>query len=106
MNLLELCPSSPGWDVPWGSLEEALPQLARLFDCPQDPVHHAEGDVGTHTRMVCEELVSLPAWRDLSEADRLVVFLGALLHDIAKPASTREEGGASRRRVTPARARC
>jgi predicted kinase len=41
--------------------------------------------------MVCEAMVALPAWRDLPEADRQILFAGALLHDVAKPACTRVE---------------
>jgi predicted kinase len=93
MSLLELCPAGPDWRLDWSALERSLPSLVELFTCPQDPVHHAEGDVGTHTRMVCEELTRLSSWRALPPKDRRVVFLGALLHDIEKPACTREAGG-------------
>jgi predicted kinase len=67
--------------------------LRELYSCPQDPIHHAEGDVGTHTRMVCGELVALPAWRGLSVRDRRVLFAAAVLHDVAKPECTKEEDG-------------
>lgn len=92
-SLLELCPTAPTWTLNWVGLEEAIPELKLLFECPQDSIHHAEGDVGIHTRMVCEELIALSEWRELPKDDRCVVFLGALLHDIAKPACTREEDG-------------
>jgi len=59
--------------------------------CPQDPVHHAEGDVWIHVRMVCEAMAALPEWRELAEADRHLLFASALLHDVAKPACTRVE---------------
>ena len=59
--------------------------------CPQDPVWHAEGDVATHTRMVVEELVHLPAFQDLPERERSVLLLTALLHDCGKPETTRHE---------------
>lgn len=65
--------------------------FAELFQCPQDPIHHAEGDVGIHTRMVCRELWSSAAWRDLKAEDRETAYLAALLHDVAKPATTRTE---------------
>jgi predicted kinase len=47
--------------------------------------------VWLHTRRVCEELAALPAFRSLSEEERLVLFAAALLHDVAKPACTRRE---------------
>lgn len=62
--------------------------LQPLRGCRQNPTYHAEGDVETHTRLVCESLVSLPEWRALPELERNIVFLGALLHDIGKPATT------------------
>jgi putative nucleotidyltransferase with HDIG domain len=91
--LLANAPTPPDYAVPWAELE-ALDWVRALGACPQDPVHHAEGDVAVHTRMVLETLVAMPAWRRLDEADRHAVYLACLLHDVAKPATTRvEEGG-------------
>ncbi|MBC8140829.1 MAG: AAA family ATPase [Armatimonadetes bacterium] len=59
-----------------------------MATCQQDPVYHAEGDVATHTRMVVDELRNLPTWQGLTEADRGVLLLAALLHDVGKPATT------------------
>jgi putative nucleotidyltransferase with HDIG domain len=59
-----------------------------MADCPQDPIHHAEGDVATHTRMVVDELRGLAAWQDLPDTERGVLLLAALLHDVGKPATT------------------
>lgn len=64
-----------------------------LEACPQDPIHHAEGNVWIHTRMVLETLLAMPAWQRLPEADRAAVYIACLMHDIAKPATTREEEG-------------
>jgi putative nucleotidyltransferase with HDIG domain len=71
------------------ALRAAYPWLEPLAACPQDPIFHAEGDVLTHLGMVLAELAALPAFRDLSDFDRHVVFAAALLHDIAKPECTR-----------------
>lgn len=65
--------------------------MRSLADCPQDPRYHAEGDVLIHTKLVCEALVALPQWRALPATERSVLFAAALLHDIAKPASTQIE---------------
>jgi putative nucleotidyltransferase with HDIG domain len=54
----------------------------------QDPIHHAEGDVWIHTKMVCEAMAGLPAFRALPETQRRIAFAGALLHDVAKPTRT------------------
>jgi predicted kinase len=39
--------------------------------------------------MVCEALVALPTWRGLDADDRALLLAAALLHDVAKPATTR-----------------
>ena len=59
----------------------------------QDPAWHGEGDVWAHTKLVCEELASNPAFRALPERQRQELFLAALLHDMGKPSCTRLEGG-------------
>lgn len=71
----------------------AFDWMRALSDCPQDPVHHAEGDVLVHTRMVLEALHAMPAFGELSEDDQQVVHVACLMHDIAKPATTRLEDG-------------
>ena len=71
-----------------------FPGLAEsLAATPQDPIHHAEGDVWTHTQMVVDALLAEPAYAALGPSSRGVVFYAALLHDIAKPATTREQDG-------------
>lgn len=87
------CPTPPHYTVNWERIEQEFPQVRRLDGCPQDAVHHAEGDVLVHTRMVVEALTALPAWRALPPPERGVVFTAALLHDIAKPDCTRVEEG-------------
>ena len=87
------CPEPPEWRLDMAALRATFPWLEPLGECPQDPLFHAEGDVLTHLGMVLTELAALPAFRDLSEADRHIVFAGTLLHDIAKPECTREEDG-------------
>ena len=64
------CPADPAVSVAvsWDSFDE--PWVAPMAACPQDPEHHAEGDVWTHTKMVCEALAGLPAWRALPAGGR------------------------------------
>lgn len=85
------CPQPPDWRVDWDAYDAAYPWVRNLRGCPQDPVRHAEGDVWTHVRMVCEAMAGLDAWRNLAELDRKIVFTSALLHDVAKPACLRTE---------------
>lgn len=67
-------------------------ELARAMRaCPQDAVHHAEGDVWTHVGMVCRAMSALPEWQALPVDERGLVYAAALLHDVAKPQYTRVE---------------
>jgi len=85
------CPTPPDWTLDWASLQAEFDWLQSLQDCPQDPRYHAEGDVLTHTRLVCEALIALPGWRELPSMERSLLFAAALLHDVAKPAATEIE---------------
>ncbi len=76
----------------WASIEK-FDWVEPMKNCPQDTIYHAEGDVWTHTRMVVFELMQLAEYQLLSEHERYVLFLSALLHDIAKPPCTFEENG-------------
>ena len=83
----------------WKMLDAIAPELVPLRDTPQDPEWHPEGDVWTHTLQVVDEAASLID--DLRESDvprALAVMLGALCHDLGKPATTTFEGGHTRSR--------
>ena len=88
-----LVPTPENASIDWPTIDLAFDWFRRLADCPQDPVFHAEGDVGIHTRMVTEALVADPAWRRCDTQARASLFWAALLHDVAKPACTRVEPG-------------
>jgi predicted kinase len=90
-RLLALVPVAPAWQVDWPAIWSLWPELAALDACPQDPIHHAEGDVGTHTRMVVEALVGDQNWRGLPAEHRSSLFWAAILHDVGKPAVTVHE---------------
>ncbi len=87
------CPEPPDWSLDWDRLCAERPAIAALHDCPQDPEYHAEGDVGIHTRRVCDELTGLDAWRRLRPWERSLVFAATLFHDVAKPLCTRQDMG-------------
>lgn len=93
-DFAELCPAPPHWNLDWAAVRERFGWIRDLAGVEQDPVHHAEGDVEVHTRMACEALADLPAWRARPEAERVRLFAAVLLHDVAKPLCTRrdEEG--------------
>jgi predicted kinase len=66
----------------------AFPALEHAKTTPQEPKFHGEGDVWTHTKMVVEALLALPEYQDASRANQEIVFLAALLHDVAKHSTT------------------
>lgn len=74
----------------WNLLTDRYGWIAALRDVPQNPVYHAEGDVWIHTGMVARALLALPALNDgsLTPRDKQVLWASALLHDVAKPATT------------------
>ena len=59
-----------------------------LAACNQDAQWHAEGDVWTHTKMVCAELERLTDWPSLGRSAQLKLLFTALFHDSGKPATT------------------
>ena len=107
-----LCRETPLNDLPaeriWGEIEKLLlatrpsiglalamelgviralfPELQALEGCPQEPEWHPEGDVWVHTLQVVDQ-----ARRRIDDLDRpqqIAVMLGAVCHDLGKPATT------------------
>ena len=70
----------------WASIEQVLPELVPLYDCQQEPEWHPEGDVWTHTLMVIDEARELNG--DLDRPRLAAMMLGAVCHDLGKPATT------------------
>ena len=69
-----------------GVIARLLPEMAALDGCPQEPDWHPEGDVWVHTLMVIDE--ARRAIDDLDRARGLTIMLGAVCHDLGKPATT------------------
>lgn len=59
-----------------------------MRNVPQSPVHHAEGDVETHTQMVLAALESLPEFKALPAQEQEILWAAALMHDIEKRSCT------------------
>ncbi len=55
---------------------------------PQSPIHHAEGDVATHTQLVLRALEQLPEYKALPQHEQEIVWASALLHDVEKRSTT------------------
>ncbi len=108
-----LCRTTPLDDLPaeriWGEIEKLLlaarqpsiglalamelgiitrlfPPLQTLSGCPQEPDWHPEGDVWVHTLQVVDQARQLID--DLPRPQQVAVMLGALCHDLGKPATT------------------
>lgn len=92
-QLLSLFPKTPDWKIDWEQIKKQFPWAESMQQIQQTAVWHAEGDVWTHTQMVCEELIRMQTFRTLSKQKQQEVFLAALLHDIGKIPCTRMEDG-------------
>ncbi|MDB5347075.1 MAG: polynucleotide kinase [Schlesneria sp.] len=82
MNWLQLKQSTLDDIVVWA---ETQPWCRTMADCAQDAQWHSEGDVWTHTKMVCQQLPQLEEWPSLTQQDRTLLIFTALFHDAAKP---------------------
>ena len=91
-DLLQIANQTAKLNIDWEAIEYAMSSLVLpMSRTQQNPDYHAECDVWTHTKMVCEALVKLDAFRLLSEDRQQAAFLAALLHDIGKIPTTRWE---------------
>ena len=111
---IEICRAIDLTDLPkeriWGELEKLLlksakpsvglqyfydlnianqlfPELVALVGVPQEAEWHPEGTVDVHTLMVVDEARKLID--DLPYAKQVTVMLGAICHDLGKPATTK-----------------
>ena len=69
-----------------GVIHQLLPEMEPLYDCPQDPEWHPEGNVWVHTLLVIDKARQLNG--DLDRSRLATVMLGAVCHDLGKPATT------------------
>lgn len=71
--------------------EKLFPELQALVGVPQEPDWHPEGDVDVHTMLVVDEAARLI--EELPYPKKVAVMLGAVCHDLGKPATTAESDG-------------
>ena len=69
-----------------GVVSQLFPELQALAGCPQEPEWHPEGDVWVHTLQVIDR--ARTRIDDLPRPQQLAVMLGAVCHDLGKPATT------------------
>ena len=74
-----------------GVIRQLLPEMEALYDCPQDPEWHPEGNVWIHTLLVIDKARELNG--DLDRPRLATVMLGAVCHDLGKPTTTAEIDG-------------
>jgi tRNA nucleotidyltransferase (CCA-adding enzyme) len=67
-------------------IERLFPELDALVGCPQEPEWHPEGDVWVHTLLVIDG--ARTRIDDLDYPRQVTVMLGAVCHDLGKPATT------------------
>ncbi|MDA1093641.1 MAG: polynucleotide adenylyltransferase [Acidobacteria bacterium] len=69
-----------------GVVDRLWPELKALVGCEQEPEWHPEGDVWVHTMLVIDE--ARTRIDDLPRPQQVAVMLGAVCHDLGKPATT------------------
>lgn len=78
--------NQPNWE--WIEQQD---WFVALQECPQDPIFHAEGNVGIHTKMVVEALLQLEEYQAVSPEEQELLRWAALWHDVAKPICTLQD---------------
>lgn len=69
-----------------GVVEKLFPELHALVGCVQEPDWHPEGDVWVHTLQVVDR--ARTDVDDLPRPQQIAIMLGAVCHDLGKPATT------------------
>jgi tRNA nucleotidyltransferase (CCA-adding enzyme) len=69
-----------------GIIARLFPELQALAGCAQEPEWHPEGDVWVHTLQVIDQ--ARTRIDDLPRPQQIAVMLGAVCHDLGKPATT------------------
>lgn len=94
-TIAQCMPRSSSGIIPWDRIEPLFSAawFSQMKNTRQNPVYHGEGDVFTHTQMVCRELNAMAAFHELPERQKTALFLAALLHDVGKIKTTRLENG-------------
>lgn len=77
----------------WDSLEQQFQWVQDMNFVMQHHLHHEEGSVAVHTRMVLEALQQQPEYRALPAKEQEILWAAALLHDVEKRSTSVDEGG-------------
>ena len=88
-KLLELLPKDKTCNFNYIINGILAPFKEELKNTHQELSWHGEDDVLTHTLMVLKELVNLDDYNNLSDIEKLTVFLAATFHDVGKIVCTK-----------------
>ena len=75
----------------WDSLEQQFRWVQDMNFVMQHHLHHEEGSVAVHTRMVLEALQQQPEYRALPAQEQEILWAAALLHDVEKRSTSVDE---------------
>ena len=78
-------------DKSWATLRQRFSWVDEMHQVPQDPLHHAEGNVGIHTGMVRSALTGMEAYQQLPLQQQEIMWAAALLHDVEKRSTTYQD---------------
>lgn len=73
------------------NLIDYYPELKALKETPQDAIYHPEGDVEVHTELCLKQMDEIVFRENISGSEKTILVMSILLHDIAKPHTTKEE---------------
>lgn len=79
-------------DKDWLKLEKQFSWVADMRNVPQDPIHHAEGNVAIHTQLVLDQLQQSSSYMGLDRQRQELLWAAALLHDVEKRSTTLVDG--------------
>lgn len=68
---------------------ELFEEIKNLHNIKQDFKYHEEGNVLTHTELVCKALVNEAEWEKLTLSEKKILYLAAMFHDIGKSVTTK-----------------
>lgn len=66
-------------------------ELNALKKTPQDAIYHPEGDVEIHTELCLNYMDKIIIRENILSENKVILIMAILLHDIAKPHTTKEE---------------
>ena len=94
-EIISFVPQTKEDKIDWEGLENTALQhlFSALKGTEQSPYFHSEGNVFEHTKLVCNALVAQDDYLAESEEGKIILFLGALFHDLGKTTRTKVEEG-------------